>query len=78
MSQQNGRLGYSRNDGRPYRKSKDPEKAERESRIREFAKNNGFSVRTARIMWENAEEENEGDEMAESDRRDLELLWGTS
>jgi len=51
------RLGNSRNDGRKPRLPKDPNKAEREMRIREYAKNNGFSIATARIMLEDEGEE---------------------
>lgn len=51
------RLGNSRNDGRTPKMPKDPKKAEREMAIREFAKNNGFSIATARIMFEESEAE---------------------
>jgi len=46
------KLGNSRNDSRPPRLPKNEEKRQRELAIREFAKNNGFSIATARIMYE--------------------------
>ena len=58
-----GRVGNSRNDDRSPRLPKDPKKREREIAIREYAKNNGFSIATARIMWEESEAESEETEM---------------
>ncbi len=60
------RLGNSRNDSRPPKLPKDPKKAEREMAIREFAKNNGFSIVTARIMFEESEAESEETEMEQN------------
>jgi len=48
---QNGRLGNSRNDRRKPRLPKDEKKRERELAIREFALNNGISIRVAKAMF---------------------------
>jgi hypothetical protein len=45
-------IGNARNDTRPPRLPKDPKKREREAAIREWAKNNGCSIRVARAYWE--------------------------
>ena len=45
-------IGNSRNDSRPPRLPKDPKKREREVHIREWAKNNGCSIKVARLYLE--------------------------
>ena len=50
-------IGYSRNDSRQPRLPKDQTLREQAMVIREFAKNNGISIRVAKVMFEEAEEE---------------------
>ena len=49
-------IGTHRNDSRKPRLPKNPEKLAKEMRIREWANNNGCSIRAARIYWEQDEE----------------------
>ena len=44
----NRQIGNSRNDSRPPKLPKDPEKREKELFIREWAKNNGTSISVAK------------------------------
>ena len=55
-------LGNSRNDSRPPRLPKDPEKRKRDLMIREWAKNNGCSIGVARAYFVMSDEENENNE----------------
>jgi len=50
-------MGNSRNDSRKPRLPKAPEKAAREKAIREWAKNNGVSIKAAKAYWEQDENE---------------------
>jgi len=50
-------VGKPRNDGRPPRLPKDPDKRSDEQFIREWAKNNGCSISVARAYWNQGKED---------------------
>ena len=50
-----GRIGAARNDNRKPRLPKDEAKRKREQFIREWAKNNGVSIRVAKAYFEDSE-----------------------